>query len=86
MIDLTQYTHYAPDMNGFTCFTYETCENCGEKIYNSSASSPRLSGEGVERIFEEFGLQRVEKFPPDLVVDFHDDDDQEEEWRCDNCL
>jgi len=84
-IDLSEYTHFAQDKYGFVCFTMEKCECCGKDIYNEGTASGSLSGHNVDLLLKRNGLKQLSELPPNLWVDFHDDDDQDEEWGCDDC-
>lgn len=87
-------THFAPgySRNTVIAFHYEKCPKCGAKIYNSAESTPNLgpcrgtSFATFKETLKKMGLKEVDQLPPDLQVDFHDDDyDLAEEWFCEDC-
>lgn len=88
-------THFARGRTegSFICFPLETCEKCGATIYNDARATANihsvtvpgvgeLCGRSLETYFSNvMGLVYLDKTPPNLVVDFDED-----EWGCDNCM
>lgn len=84
-------THFAPapsQRGMFIAYTHEKCEKCGGTIYNEAASTPNfvLNGVDTKATLIAAGLKYEHRLPPNMTVDFHDDDGGEEEWGCENCM
>lgn len=94
-MDLNAFTHFAVSPfspKGFIFFNLDKCENCGKTIYNSAEATPNvmamggLKGGRLKARCIAAGWKFMDEMPPDMTVDFHDNDDGEEEWGCEDCM